>query len=235
MNRFGKVGMIVLSIILVFTLFLLTGCTNVDYSPVVEEENSYREDVTPSDERSLEQILKDAKNIKIEERVITINKEYDIIVDGNVVGTITGKYINITGDVFELKDAKGNLLASEKQIKRWGIKLNRLAEVLDKSGNTTGYIGENVISDLFSISKYKFHFYDNSKNEYASTKEQVLSLFYKFKIYNNNDEEVYEVEKEFSMWGDEYTITKIKDSDVSVENAIFLTCIIDAIRDANDE
>lgn len=237
MSRYvGKLGIFALCIVLVFLMFCLSGCTSVDYDTFVREDNNYyHEKDTTSDTMSLAQILKDAKNITIEEHVITINKEYDVIVDGVLVATVTGKYINITGDVFELRDTKGELLAKEKQIKRWGVKLNRLAEVKDENDNVTGYIGEDVISDFFSISKYKFHFYDKNKNEYASTKEQLLSLFYKFKIYDNNDEEVYIVEEDFSIWGDVYNITKLKDSDVPVENAIFLTCIIDSIRDANDE
>lgn len=235
MNKFNKFAIVALNIILVFVLFLLTGCTNVDYTSTPSKNNTQYEEKKKDDKKDIEQILKEAKSIKIEEHVITVNKEYDVIVAGDVIATVTGQFINITGDVFEFKDMNGNLLASEKQIKRWGIKLNRLAEVYDANGNTTGYIGEDVISDLFSISKYKFHLYDKDKKEYASTKEQILSLFYKFKIYNDNDEEVYTVEKDFSIWGDEYTITKVKDSDVSEKDVIFLTCIIDAIRDANEE
>ncbi len=234
MNKYVKLGLFGLCMILALTI--LVGCSAEDYSTLLEDNQHYDyESDASSNEKDLDEILKEAKNIRIEERVITINKEYDVIVDGRTVATVSGKYVNITGDVFELKDSRGDLLAKEKQIKRWGVRLNRLAEVSDSSGNITGYIGEDVISDLFSISKYKFHFYDSNKNEYASTKEQVLSLFYEFKIYDNNDDEVYLVEEEFSMFGDVYNITKIKDSDVSAENAIFLTCIVDAIRDKNDE
>ncbi len=234
MNKYVKLGLFGLCMILALTI--LVGCSAEDYSTLPEDNQHYDyESDASSNEKDLDEILKEAKNIRIEERVITINKEYDVIVDGRTVATVSGKYVNITGDVFELKDSRGDLLAKEKQIKRWGVRLNRLAEVSDSSGNITGYIGEDVISDLFSISKYKFHFYDSNKNEYASTKEQVLSLFYEFKIYDNNDDEVYLVEEEFSMFGDVYNITKIKDSDVSAENAIFLTCIVDAIRDKNDE
>lgn len=97
-----------------------------------------------------------------------------------------------------------------------------------------GYIGEDVIQDFFSISKYKFHFYDLNKNEYAYTKEELLSLLYDFQVYNMKNEEIYTIKEDLNILYDSYTITKIKNSDLDMEKVIYLTCIVDAIRDAND-
>ncbi len=76
--------------------------------------------------------------------------------------------------------------------------------------------------------------YDKDKNEYAYTKEKILSLLYEFEVYNNEDEEIYNVSKNFDLISDSYTITKVKDSDVNMEDVIFLTCIVDAIRDSEE-
>lgn len=186
---------------------------------------------TNKSEDTLE-IINSASRVTIREEFISLNKKYNIFVDGKQVATISGKYINLTGDVFTLTDMSSNVLAKEKQIKRWGVKLNRLAHIMDKNGNTDGYVGEEFFTDFFSISKYKFHFYDKNKNEIGHTREQVLSLLYQFNVFNNANEKVYDVDKNFTLFVDEYTIEKVKDSDVQMKDVVFLTCITDAIMDA---
>ena len=224
---------IVLIILIVFISLFFSiilnmpkGSNDMTTNNVVEsvEESQNQKDV-------LEQI-NNAEKIEIREKIITYNKEYVIYLDNKEIATVSGKYINLTGDVFTLKDNHGNTLTSEKQIKRWGIKLNRLAEVRDKNGEAVSYIGEDVIKDLFSISKYKFHFYDKKKKEYAYTKEKVLSLLYEFEVYNMEHTQIYKVEKNFDILTDSYVITKKKESDVAMYEVIFLTCIVDAIMDA---
>lgn len=226
---------ILCSILLLATLFLIGGCTSNIKEKYMNDPNSlnYNNQTVASSE-VLDKI-NNASNVTVKEAIISFNKQYKIYVDGEHIATISGKYINVTGDVFTLKDLNGNTLAQEKQIKRWGIKLNRLAKFMDKDENLDGYIGENVIKDLFSVSKYKFHFYDNNKNEYAHTKEKIITLLYEFNVYNNSNEKIYNVEKNFNLVTDSYDITKVKDSDVKMEKVVFLTCIVDAIIDANDE
>ena len=87
------------------------------------------------DENILEKI-NNATSVKVKEKVISLNKSYDIYIDGQNVANVSGKYVNITGDVFTLKDINGQVLMSEKQIKRWGIKLNRTAQIYDSKGST---------------------------------------------------------------------------------------------------
>lgn len=216
-------------IVLILLLMVLSGCTNNQIN--IQDNNK----VTSQDDTSETlQKIRDASSVRVEEKIITLNKEYTIYIDNEEIATVSGKYVNITGDVFKLEDNNGNILAKEKQIKRWGIRLNRLAKVMDENENITGYIGEDVIKDFFSVSKYKFHFYDENKNEYAYTKEKILSLLYEFEIYDMNGNEAYKVEKDFDLLTDTYTITKVSDNDVTMDNVIFLTCIVDAIRDANE-
>jgi len=71
----------------------------------------------------------------VEEELISFNQKYNIYIDNSYIGSISGKFVNITGDIFTFKDKNGYIISSEKQIKRWGIKLNRMAELRDKSNN----------------------------------------------------------------------------------------------------
>lgn len=200
----------------------------------LENNEGTNSEVNNVDEDVLEKI-NTASNVQIKEKIITLNKEYGVYIDGKEIATVSGKYVNITGDVFKLKDMKGNVLSSEKQIKRWGIKLNRLAKLMDNDEKVIGYVGEDVIKDFFAISKYKFHFYDENKEEYAYTKEKILSLLYEFEVYNTDDTKIYKVEKDFNIITDSYNITKMEDSELSMDKVIFLTCIVDSIMDSQEE
>ena len=93
------------------------------------------EETTASTENVLDKINK-AKSVTIREEIISLNKSYDIYADGKKIANVSGKYISLTGDVFTLKDNSGKVLMSEKQIKRWGLKLNRAAQIYDADGNT---------------------------------------------------------------------------------------------------
>ena len=79
--------------------------------------------------------LNSANDVRVEEELISFNQKYNIYIDNSYIGSISGKFVNITGDIFTFKDKNGNIISSEKQIKRWGIKLNRMAELRDKSNN----------------------------------------------------------------------------------------------------
>ena len=179
---------------------LLMGCSSKTNSP------NY---VASSSQEDYSSLLEEATTVKIKEKFISFKKEYDIYVAGERIGTVSGKYVNITGDVFTFTDANGNEIAKEKQIKRWGIKLNRLARLMDTEGNITGYIGEEFFTDF-------------------------LSLFYEFNVYDVSDEILFKISKKLDIV-DSYEIVKQKESDISMKDVVFLTCIIDAIEDSAEE
>lgn len=176
--------------------------------------------------------LADAKTITVSEDLISINKSYSVEVDGEKVGSISGKFIKTTGDKFVLKDNAGNILSSEKQIKRWNVKLNRLAEVYDYNDNVVGYIGEEVIKDFFNVG-YTFHFYDKDKNEIGVSKQKNFTLLDTFNVYNNNDSLCFEIKADFSLMNDKYTITVHDNSTIPSEQVVFLTAILHSIMDEN--
>ncbi|HAX74107.1 MAG TPA: hypothetical protein DCY20_11340 [Firmicutes bacterium] len=177
--------------------------------------------------------LENTDEMIIKRKWFTLNNSYAIYVDKDKVGTVDGKYINITGDVFKLKDTEGQVYGSEKQIKRWNIKLNRLAQVYDENSKTVGYIGEQMINDFFRLGK-TFHFYDSNKDEVGVAKQKVFRLFSEFVIEDNNGTKLYKIKQQFSLFSSTYKITVYDNSVVPVEQSIYLTCILDAIKQAEE-
>ena len=178
-------------------------------------------------------VINKTASVKVEEAYYSFSKSYNIYVDDKKIATITGEYVNYDGDVFTLKDVNGKVLAKEKQIRRYGMRLNRLAHVMDANGKTTGYIGEDLIRDWLAWDKYKFHIYDANEKELAYTKEILWSTYNDFEIYDSNTS-IYSIREQWS-WVDTYLITKNEESNIKMTDVIFLTCIIDAIRDAEEK
>ncbi len=137
--------------------------------------------------------------------------------------------MNLTGDTFRLMDTNNRLIASKKQIERWGIKLNRLAQIYDANQNVTGYIGEQVIQNLFTPG-YTFHFYDKNKTEIAVAKQDIFNLLDVFTIKDTQGNLLYTIKQQFNLFGNTYELMLHQTSVVPVEQAIFLTCILDAIK-----
>ena len=62
-----------------------------------------------------------------------------------------------------------------------------------------------------------------------------MSLYYEFNVYNALTGEIlFNISKQPDMV-DSYKIVKKQDSDISMKDIIFLTCIIDAIEDSIDD
>lgn len=98
-------------------------------------ENSAIEDNIHTEQINIQERINSAREITVKEELISLSNKYNIYIDNEYIGNISGKFINITGDVFTFRDKNENVISSEKQIKRWGIRLNRLAELRDKSNN----------------------------------------------------------------------------------------------------
>lgn len=199
---------------------------------IVASQQQVEKDNSKSIEDSFKK-LNEAKKISIEENVFAINNSYNVYLDKEKFGTISGNYINITGDRFSFKNKDGLEIASEKQIKRWGIKLNRLAEVYNYNGDVSGYIGEEKIEDYFKIG-YKFHFYDKDGNELGYIRKQYFSILDHFDIYNIKNEIVYTVDKDLTIVADKYKINVIDNKDIPVDQAIFATAILHAIEQSKN-
>lgn len=223
-------------ILLITSNIMLLSCNNnataqnYNTSQSIEQQQAIKNNnITIQEELSK---LANAKTIKITTDIVSLNSGHTVYIDDEKFGTISGKYVNVTGDKFTLKSKDGTILASEKQIKRWNVKLNRMAEVYNFEGNVVGYIGEEKIKDMFKYG-YVFHFYDKNKNEIGYTNKQFISLMDTYKIFNMSDELCYEVKENFNLIQDSYDIEVINSNDIPAEQAVFFTSIVNAIRNAD--
>lgn len=179
--------------------------------------------------------LNSATTIDIKEYTFSMGKDYDILADGVKVATVSGKDLRLfEGDVFVLKDLNGKVLAYEEEQVEF-FQLDRAAVVYDANDNVSGYLGEDRISNLFSLS-YIFYFYDANKNEIGKSDKFTNSCLGTHKIYNASGTEAYDVNKHLTLGGDHYTIT-VTDPKTPINRykAILLVCIEDAIGDAAAE
>ena len=173
--------------------------------------------------------LKNAKQIEISKDLVSLGKSYSIDVDGKDFGNMDGEFLNVLGDTLRIETDNGTKISSEKQIKRWGIKLNRLAEVQDKDGKIVGYIGEEKLNDLLKIG-YNFHFYNAQKEEIGYLKQKVFSFMDTFKIYDMNDKLCYEINAKFNPIRAEYVINVHDNNTIPVDQVIYLTGILNSIK-----
>jgi hypothetical protein len=178
--------------------------------------------------------LRSATTVVVHEEVLNVGKDYNILVGGRKVGTVSGKNLKIlTGDVFKLKLPDGTILASEKEEKRYFVKFNRAATFQDSSNTVTGYLAEDRISNLFSL-YYVFYFYDAQRKEIGKSEKLTNSSLGSHKIYDASGKVAYTIKKHWRPLGDhKYTITvNDPNSAIDVYHAILLVCIEDAIGDA---
>ena len=178
--------------------------------------------------------LRSATTIVVHERILNVGKDYDIFVGETKVATVSGKDLKIiTGDIFKLKLADGTLLASEEEEKQYFLKFERAATFHDANNKVTGYLAEDVISNLFSL-YYVFHFYDNQRKEIGKSEKLTNSSLGSHKIYDAGGNVDYVIKKHWRPLGDhKYTITVVDpNSAIDIYHAILLVCIEDAIGDA---
>ncbi len=176
--------------------------------------------------------LLSAKQITISAKSLHTCQYYDINVNNVTVATVEGKTIHYFGDTFELKTIDDKLLASEKEGKSF-LQFSRSATFYDKNGNVVGYLGEEPMNDSLSWG-YIFHFYDQNKNEIGSSQKIGKSVFNFHKLYDAAGNEDYDIEKKFTLGKATYVLT-VEDSksEISLVQAILLTCIENAIEEAH--
>lgn len=215
---------IILSLIL--SMFLLQGC--------VESTTTSTTNTTNKDSAYYQQKLHDAKEIKVEKSLNPLRKGYNIYVDDEEVATVTGKYISALGETLTLEDENGTVLSKENQEKRWGVKWTRKANVRDKDDNVTGYMGEEIITNITNIG-YTFHFYDKNEKELGKTSQVVFSLMDSFNFLDNDKNKDYEITKNISLITSYTMKINDTDSDIPLYDAILMVCIQDSIKSAEDD
>lgn len=177
--------------------------------------------------------LNEASTIMVKKSWFSFHKQYKVYVEGEKVGEMEGLYFNIFGERLVLKDLKGNVYGSEQQVKRFNVRLNRLAQVYNGADDPVGFIGEQIIRDFFRWGK-TFHFYDTSFNEIAISKQRLFRLFSEYMIEDMNGETLYKVKKKWSFFTTTYEITIYNSKVLPVEQVLFLTVILNSIDEVNE-
>lgn len=177
--------------------------------------------------------LNEASTITVKKSWFSFNKHYKVYVEGEKVGEMEGLYFNIFGERLVLKDLKGNVYGSEQQVKRFNVRLNRIAQVYNGADDPVGFIGEQVIRDFFRWGK-TFHFYDTSFNEIAISKQRWFRIFSEYMIEDMNGEMLYKVKKKWSLFTTTYEITIYNSTILPVEQALFLTVILNSIDEVDE-
>ncbi len=177
--------------------------------------------------------LNEASTITVKKSWFSFNKNYKVYVDDEKVGEIEGLYFNIFGERLVLKDLDGDVYGSEQQIKRWNVRLNRLAQVYNGADDTVGFIGEQVIRDFLRWGK-TFHFYDVNQDEIAVSKQKMFRIFPEYVIEDMNGEKLYKVKKKFSLFTTTYEIAVYNSNILPVEQTLFLTVILNSIDESEE-
>lgn len=232
LNKFIKIFCGILILILVCTLgFYIAQRIRVFGTTSTELINPQTQ--------SFDEIIDNSTEITIEKKIFSFKKHYYILSDGVLIGEVTGKLFPIFGDTLKLKDIHGNLIKKESQIKRLGltqvklfnISINRLAQIEDSEGNTTGYIGEQKLKDFWRLKRVQY-FYDKDHNNLGKAIPDTILFCRDYKIFDNNDNVDYIIDGNIFSPTHKYTIT-IKDSnDIAVEDAIFYNIIENSIANS---
>lgn len=189
--------------------------------------------------QSFDEMIDNSTEITIEKKIFSFKKHYYILSDGVLIGEVTGKLFPIFGDTLKLKDIHGNLIKKESQIKRLGltqvklfnISINRLAQIEDSEGNTTGYIGEQKLKDFWRLKRIQY-FYDKDHNNLGKAIPDAILFCRDYKIFDNNDNVDYIIDGNIFSPTHKYTITIKDSSDIAVEDAIFYTIIENSIANS---
>ena len=178
--------------------------------------------------------LNKASTITVKKGWFSFNKSYKVYVDDELVGKIEGLYFNVFGERLVLKDLDGDVYGSEQQIKRWNININRLAQVYNGADDTVGFIGEQVIRDFLRYGK-TFHFYDIQQNEIAVSRQKIFHILPNYLIEDMEGEKLYQIKKKFSLFTTTYEIKVFNPNVLPVEQALFLTVILNSIDESAEE
>lgn len=188
---------------------------------------------------SLMEILDNANEIRLEQKILSFKKHYYIKVDEVLVGEVTGEFLTFFGDTLTMTDINGYTVRKEYQIKRLGptkgksfnISLSRLAEIRDSNDSITGYIGEEKLKDFFNLN-HKQYFYDKDTAKVGYARPNFFILSKDYKVYDNDDNILYEIDGNIFSLSSKATIVKKDNHSIDEEDVIFYTIIENAIIDS---
>lgn len=197
-------------IVAIVVLIVLVGCLDIIQSLNHGEKTSLSRDEFISE-------LESGKDIKLMKNYYTLFvKDYDVVVDGNIIGTVSGKFFKFTGDYFTMKSSNGDVIMSEDEEI---LHLNRQAQFFDGNGNKTIRYESKLISILDTC-------YFKQDGDSIATYRDVFSIPKKGKI-TENGEDTWKINKTF--WFDNYTIKNVNSSKISNAEVVMAISINDAV------
>lgn len=185
-----------------------------------------------SNEKSLDQQIESAKNIKLVQRFFSFSTSYDIIIDGDVVGHIKGDFFHPFGDDLKIQTLDGQTIYAEHQQRRLlHLSLTRGGVFINKSGNIDGAMRE----EMFWLFKHQFKIY-NQDGHYIGRSYQDPWHFFStvYKITDSKDKPIIQGKTEFLHLTKQIKVSRIKSSKkISMKQALIIMTIEEAIDDAN--
>ena len=223
----------------VIALIVIVGGITIN---TIQMKNLYKKTISDNsnlEAQTLQQILDNTNEIELEKKIFSLKKHYYIKVDDIVVGEVIGKFMPIFGDELTMIDSEGQLVKKEYQIKRLGpthkkgfnVSIDRLAELTDAQGNTTGYIGEEKIKDWWKLTRRQY-FYDNNYKKIASAKQNNIFFCKNFTVYDNDENIIYSIDGNLFSLRNKTTIEKKDNTVIDEEDVIFYTIIENSIIDS---
>lgn len=215
-------------ILLLIGLTILTGCAHNH-----PEDLNRTKSLSKNKQNNSEMINIDkASHATVSSKLISFSTAYKVKVNSQTY-TLTGDFIHFYGDTLCFKNSNGEEIFSEKQHKRYGFKLNRMASIHDSNNNITGYIGEDFSKDYWNPLEI-FHIYNSNGSEIATVKEN-WSLIKSFTVKDNHGTHAYKITKKIASIANVYTIEKLNETEIPMSSIILVTTISDAINAQNED
>lgn len=168
--------------------------------------------------------LNNAEEIHIMKNYMSLANAYHIIVDGKIIGSVSGEVFYVLGDCFSMRSSNGDLISYEKEEV---FHLNNQASIRNEEDIETGRIESKILTLLYECS------YLDVEGNTLATSEQHFSLLRKDTIKDANGNVVYRI-NDTNYFASNLIIEVLDNSTVSPEIAIFIATIDEAIDSSSD-
>lgn len=178
--------------------------------------------------------IEHANKIELEQNFFAFSTSYDIIIKGDVVGTLTGDFYHPFGDTLKIKTLDDKTTYSEIQQSRWmNMSINRGGVFKDRNNKQIGAIKE-VPFQLFS---HQFNIYNEKGNKVGSSYKDPFHLASNhYLIKNKSGGTVFKGVTDSFRINKTIDIKRIKKSkDVTMKKALIIMAIEEAIEEKDKD
>lgn len=218
MKKLNQITKATLLMITMLTLF--TACTN---APQTEGTPSYTQN----------EIFNETTSATVKEKIFKWGKGYTVETDNNQSLKMNGRGVfYLGGEQITLTNENDEVISTEKQHKRWGVKINRMASVRNANDEIIGFIGEKT-TDHIRIAP-KMTIFDYEGNQIGKIRGTWnLGPIMNLNIYNNDGSLAYEVTSR-NIVQPTYNINVKDSSEIPFEYAVYTSLILNELRKSDD-